>query len=130
MKKMKKILFPTDFSKPANNAFSYALKLADDLDASISLLHISTISFIKLMSVSTEKRIAALKENADLIQKEMDLLLEQDTRGRIDGQNILYGSFIAAEIADEAKEGHYDLIVMGMKGAHGIQEKWLGSVTY
>ena len=36
---MKKILFPTDFSAPANNAFVYALQLADKLNASITTLH-------------------------------------------------------------------------------------------
>ena len=35
---MKKILFPTDFSPTAVNAFEYALALAKDLDATIDLM--------------------------------------------------------------------------------------------
>lgn len=36
---MKKILFPTDFSEVADNAYVYALHMAKDLDASIYALH-------------------------------------------------------------------------------------------
>lgn len=36
---MKRILFPTDFSETAKNAFRYALKMADSLQAEILLLH-------------------------------------------------------------------------------------------
>lgn len=32
-----KILFPTDFSAPANNVFSYVLELAKDLETKISI---------------------------------------------------------------------------------------------
>ena len=37
---MKNILFPTDFSEAANNAFVYALKLAEQFDAKITTLHV------------------------------------------------------------------------------------------
>ena len=36
---MKKILFPTDFSEIADNAFLYALKMADYLGYEIIVLH-------------------------------------------------------------------------------------------
>lgn len=37
---MKKILFPTDFSDNSNNAFVYALKLAEKLQAEVITLHV------------------------------------------------------------------------------------------
>ncbi|MDZ4331458.1 MAG: universal stress protein, partial [Flavobacterium sp.] len=37
---MKKILFPTDFSEVSKNAFIYALKLADSIDAEIITMHV------------------------------------------------------------------------------------------
>ena len=36
---MKKILFPTDFSKTANHAFVYALEMAKFLEAELIVLH-------------------------------------------------------------------------------------------
>lgn len=38
-RKVKKILVPTDFSETSHNAFEYAIHLADDLGASIIVLH-------------------------------------------------------------------------------------------
>ena len=39
MKKIKHILFPTDFSDSARNAFRYTLLLADKIEAEIIVLH-------------------------------------------------------------------------------------------
>ena len=36
---MKKILYPTDFSETAENAFIFALQIADHLGASVITLH-------------------------------------------------------------------------------------------
>lgn len=126
---MKKILFPTDFSKHANNAFSYAVKLAEDLDASICILHVSTLSLIRLMTITSEERSDSFEENSDAAKEELASLLAQFPTSRIDELKIVNGSFIAAEIRDEAKDGKYDLVVMGMKGKHGAPERWMGSIT-
>ena len=37
---MKRILFPTDFSETANNAFEYALEMAKHLGAEFIVLHV------------------------------------------------------------------------------------------
>ncbi len=44
MKTITSILVPTDFSAVARNAFKYALRLADALDASVDLLHCIPLS--------------------------------------------------------------------------------------
>ncbi len=41
MTKARKILFPTDFSEPAANAFRYALLLADQTESTVEVLHIT-----------------------------------------------------------------------------------------
>ena len=41
---MKKILFPTDFSDVSKNAFIYALKLADSINAEIITMHVVSIA--------------------------------------------------------------------------------------
>lgn len=40
---MKKILFLTDFSEVAKNAFLYALSLADNFNSELHILHITPI---------------------------------------------------------------------------------------
>src|SRR3954467_14131132 len=50
---MKKILFPTDFSPTANNAFVYALKLAKNIGAEIITVHVYEIPNIDYIDVPT-----------------------------------------------------------------------------
>ena len=126
---MKKILFPTDFSKPANNAFRYAIKLARDLDARIDLVYILNISVAESVAIPPELRSDFLNEKSKEAQVKMEKFTESNPDDRINEQKIIYGSFVATEIADEAEEEQYDLIIMGMKGEHAKEDKWLGSVT-
>ena len=49
---MKKILFPTDFSDVSKNAFIYALKLADAVNAEIITLHVYQLDSPAYLDVS------------------------------------------------------------------------------
>ena len=49
---MKKILFPTDFSYVSNNAFIYALKLADSINAEIITMHVYHLPQANYINVS------------------------------------------------------------------------------
>ena len=49
---MKKILFPTDFSEVSKNAFIYALKLADSIDAEIITMHVYQLPQANYVNVS------------------------------------------------------------------------------
>ncbi len=122
---MRKILFPTDFSIPANNAFLYAVALAKDLGAKINILHVYSNFFIPSLGV---KRKAFLETKSNEIQSKINELIKTIPENLFDEQYVVFGTFVAAEIADEA-EDDYDLIVMGMKGEHQRLDKWMGSVT-
>ena len=68
MKKIKKILFPTDFSECANNAFVYALMMADKMEADIEVVHIvfpetEPLDFPVIVTKATEARIEAARES-------------------------------------------------------------------
>lgn len=126
---MKKILFPTGFSSPANNAFTYAKKLANNLDASIDLIFVLKISIADSAAIPNELRSDFLNKKLDEAQIKMEGFVKLNPSDRINEQKIIYGNFIAAEIADEAEETKCDLIIMGMKGEHGKTDQWLGSVT-
>jgi nucleotide-binding universal stress UspA family protein len=47
---MKKILFPTDFSQTANNAFVYALQFAASMGAEIITLHVYELPQVDLIT--------------------------------------------------------------------------------
>lgn len=126
---MKRILFPTDFSPTARNAFSYACALAAELGAKIDLLSIYHLPVADASSVPPEYIERMLEDKKHQLAIKMAEFLKICDPHSLGKTKIEYGIFVAQEIADIAREGRYDLIVMGTKGEHNAFEKILGSVT-
>lgn len=126
---MKHILFPTDFSTPANNAFAYAINLAEDLDAYITLFHVFSLPLVSTLLSTAEQTEFYIEEQIISAEKKMDQLLIDNPTHRIRRKVIRCTSFIESEIADYASDQKTDLIIMGMKGEHERLDKWMGSVT-
>lgn len=126
---MKKILFPTDFSIPANNAFTYAKKIAFDLDAKIDLLYVLNVSVAESAAIPNELRTDFLQRKLNESEDQMKKFAESNSNNCMNGQKIIFGNYIADEIVGEAEKIKCDMIIMGMKGEHDRAEKWLGSVT-
>ena len=119
---MKKILVPTDFSKNAMNAFLYAKELACKLDSHLTLLHTFQVTQRSDMLVSLDD---ILQKEAE---KEMAAILKAAPSKTPVKAKAVKGDAVHA-IADFAREGGYSLIVMGTKGATGLKEVFLGSIT-
>ncbi|TVR76296.1 MAG: universal stress protein [Chitinophagaceae bacterium] len=132
---MKNILFPTDFSDAALNAFQYTLEFAKKMNAKITLLHVYRIPIVdanmpgelinqmsKELKEQAEKNLknlidnALLKpENADKKELEFDLLVKQ--------------GFAVDEVVYAAQHLKADIITMGTTGASGFREIVIGSNT-
>lgn len=124
---MKKILFPTDFSKSAKNAFEFADNLAKQLNATIDLVHVFDIpsrchsAADALNPDYYTKLIAEHKKAAEVRLREF---------ANVNGKIIAtFDLFAPEEITYIAAEGKYDLIVMGTKGVKNAAERVLGSIT-
>lgn len=129
---MKTILFPTDFSACADNAFHYTLGLCDKLKADLVLFN----SF-HIPAYATNVLIYA---DADNIEEQKEDLAE---KGLIRMKNkalseikncsveciVNYGLAVD-NIISIADEKNADLIIMGTKGASGLQEVFAGSNTF
>lgn len=124
---MKKILVPTDFSKNALKAVTYASEIAQKSGASIFLLHViePDINMVKMGGDSY--RDEKVKENLgqlNLYQKSVTDIypgIKVEVR-------LAWGATIDS-ILDFAEEEEIDLIVMGTTGASGLKEFFMGSVT-
>ena len=122
---MKKILVPTDFSDNARLALDYAIDLADQFDAQLTLLHCyrvitSTGSFISMeryLKEDAERDMTALVEEVKGQKKDMEI--DYEIRR---GDAVL----LASDIADRS---NYDLIVMGTQGASGLKSILMGSTA-
>lgn len=135
---MKKILFPTDFSEPANNAFVYALQLAEKLNASITTLHIFSHPEIHIERGGIHpEALQHIYESIDMDEFEnykdsipaLRSIAEKEKLNHIELYHIMEDGSVIPKIIQKAKEGSYDLIVMGTKGAGWVKEVFLGTIT-
>lgn len=126
---MKKILVPFDFSKPAINAYRFALDIASRSKGMIQLIHVVEIPVLHdtiLMPVLNfeEQLLNDLKEKAAL---EFKKLTEKFNTGGVKvTSNVVFG-IPSRSILDHIREGNIDLVVMGSHGASGLREYFIGS---
>lgn len=133
MKKIEKILLPVDFGPTAENAFTYALLLADSLGASIDLVHCaylthpSTIAF-EGYPISYEAETLEINEKRlkDFVADGLTRVLPQLKNAPPVNSELELGD-LGVLIKTIAKDKGYDLIIMGTKGAHNFWRKLLGS---
>jgi nucleotide-binding universal stress UspA family protein len=125
---MIKILFvPTDFSDDADKALKYALELARKANAKVIVFNSYEIPY------STSGMIVSV---ADVLKEDAQRGIE-DTLKKIKEwgySDVAVEGYIKAGgaialISEQALEKNADLIVMGTKGASGIQEVLIGSNT-
>ena len=131
---MQKILFPTDFSEAANHAFSYALRVADAIKASIIVFHAYEIPAVgralphTLAEFYESIKLEEFKNYEDHIPvleqigKDLDL-------SHISVQYVLEGGHPKSAIIRQAKKERADLIVMGTTGSSGLREVFIGSIA-
>jgi nucleotide-binding universal stress UspA family protein len=126
---MKKILVPCDFSKPAINAFRYALDIATQSKGTVHLLNVVELPIMHdtvLMPVLNfeEQLLKDLKENAETrFKKITDKYNTENTKVIV---NTVFGS-VSRMIQDYIRKESIDLVVMGSHGATGARELFLGS---
>lgn len=132
---MKKILFPTDFSEVADNAFAYALELAKKVDGEILLLHTFEYPIVDNQY---------FPENYQVVFDSLELSKFEAFRGEIEKlrrvaaelnrQNIkmshrLMMGDLVYSVKTAIKEDGIDFVVMGTAGATGWKETFLGTNT-
>ena len=136
MDAINKILVPTDFSDTAQNAFRYALMLADKFEADIELLHViypeyEALDLPVMAAQATKEKAAAAGE---VIKEFVEIGLTQlHASGQLSGippinSDVEIGT-PASLIADVARRDEVDLIVMGTRGTHNALDRFWGSVT-
>jgi len=124
-----KILFPTDFSPAAQNAYRYAIGLANDLGATLEFMHIYASSLKpREVYLSTDKvRTIKVKRQAEMQQK-MEDFVSQYAFSDIGDKLVYPGVFTDQEIVERTRKG-VDLVIMGTKGERNPVNKLMGSVT-
>jgi nucleotide-binding universal stress UspA family protein len=123
---MKRILCPTDFSREAANAVSYAAKLAKNIDASVHILHVRLLS-----DLTPDEALLGAGIDEDLIRNKLDdQCLEVSRVFKISCYPVAprRGTSLSKEVARAASG--FDLVVMGTNGEDGLWQDISGSNTY
>ena len=132
-----KILFPTDFSNAAENAFVYALKLANQLNASITVLHVYELLQVHTwiegsmnMEEVNEKITLGEFEDFRTRSDEMKRIAQENNLDQVDvNYSLKESNHVVDAILQDASMNLIDLIVIGTKGASGLREIFFGSVA-
>lgn len=127
--KIKKILFPTDFSEPAEKAFEYAVFMAASYKAELALLHV-----VDQLHGQTYPEILALSPMgiAEKITKraheDLQTLVDRIKESVTATEAVREGK-AWVQICEAAKEEKADIIVIGSHGRTGLSHVLIGSVA-
>jgi nucleotide-binding universal stress UspA family protein len=132
MLKIKRILYPTDFSSTARQALDHALFLAEQFEAELHMLHA-----VVLHEGDPRDPQRQFPDPSDILQhlfeiadSELARIIEANQAKTFTLVEAKVKGFAAGEVILEYAEEHdIDLIVMGTHGRRGPARMFLGSVT-
>ena len=127
---IRRVLFPTDFSEPAEYAWTYALAFGQQFGAEVHLVHVVAppphLTETYAVTFDPERTVQGLTEEASALldqqveaAKSQGLLFYCEVRVGVDYR----------EIIDYANKHDVDLIVMATHGRTGLAHVLLGSVA-
>jgi len=132
---MKKILYPTDFSDTAENAFIYALQVADTLGASVITVHAfdrPDISNFNLPGVLRDVYDSIDLDEFENYEDEIPLLRDIASDNgyyHVPMVHVLEEGAPVSAILRTANTNKADLIVMGATGAGRMESFFFGTIS-
>jgi nucleotide-binding universal stress UspA family protein len=125
---IRKILVPIDGSETSFETTRYALSLARERKASVTLLHVSDIPPLPLHMAPLEKYYEEVREEA---QKWFNNIknLPESKDVEIKTKVITAALSIVGSIVKFAEDNDTDLIVIGTRGRSKFSKLLMGSVT-
>ncbi|WP_338839792.1 universal stress protein [Flavobacterium ginsenosidimutans] len=132
---MKKILFPTDFSEAATNAFVHALEFAKVVKAELILLHTFEIPVYdsqffpeNYAAIYSSIELAKFEMFKDEIPKLRAIAAERKLEDIIIKHRLMDGDLIY-NLKNAVEEDNVDFVIMGTNGASDWTKFFTGSNT-
>jgi nucleotide-binding universal stress UspA family protein len=132
MIRMNKVLFPTDFSRCADQALPYALDLAKHYKAELHILHAAVLhGYLDAEAEEHVDNLDEIHEQLDeLASNRMSSLAIDGNGGKVTIKKVSRrGTSAAPVILGYVDEADIDLVVMGTHGRRGLDHIVLGSVA-
>jgi nucleotide-binding universal stress UspA family protein len=128
---IKKILCPTDFSGPGEEALRVALDLAGDYAAELLVVHV--VEYLPPLLGGGKDPVAQFQACCRQLEGEacarLDQLIAQAAQAQIKVTTLIKIGHPAAQICEWAEKYEADLIVIASHGLTGWRKALLGSVT-
>jgi len=128
---MKKILFPTDFSRCAESALAWSTMLAKNFEAELTMFH-AVVLHGDDVGDEVYSRFPDLNSLIKTLEENADTRLETaiPDRGEVSVRQVVRRGISAAEeIINFAESEKFDLIAIGTHGRRGLGKLLLGSVA-
>lgn len=131
MKRMRHVLYATDFSAASRRAFITALTIARSLGAKLTIIHV----LAPFVATVPEQYIDAVtldqlgKQARQWSGRQLDRLSSAAKKARLKAATELRDGDPAEQIVRAARSTRADLIVVGTHGRRGLQKFFLGSVA-
>lgn len=124
---VQRILAPVDFSDCSLNALEYAVQIAKQLKATVTILHVlEPVSYgLDLTLIHTSEREHARAQ----LDAELDALVHAIALEGLTVDRIIRGGTPADSLLRFIKEHRCDLVVMGTHGRRGLSHLVNGSVA-
>ncbi len=136
---IKKVLVAVDGSKPADKALDFALDLSRKYSAEIVLLSVVQPAIVPMVyypttGVPSVPRVAMSAYSKKLEAQHKKVLSEASKKTKKVKPDLKVSTKLlegrpSDKIIETAREGNFDIIVMGSRGLGGIKEFFLGSVS-
>ena len=130
---MKKIVVPCDFSEPSQEAFKFAIDLAQQSNGSVTVIKVIDLPILAYgASIDmpiynfSPSLVEELKEDANRSFEKMNQKWGKSFK------NVKFSAISGPTftmIQDFIDEGKFDLVVIGTHGATGLAEFFVGSTT-
>jgi nucleotide-binding universal stress UspA family protein len=126
---MKKILVPCDFSRPAINAFRFALDIAVRSKGTVHLLNVVELPVLQdsVLTPVLNFDEALLVESRIKAEKAFSKMIAKYNTGGVNVKTRVVFGLVLASTSDFIEENKIDLVVMGSHGASGVREFFMGS---
>ncbi|NCB50530.1 MAG: universal stress protein [Clostridia bacterium] len=132
---MKKILVPYDGSESAKCAAKTAVLLAEKFDSQITFITVvnskpssTNLYDLKLQEYMNAYRLITKHEKEVAEGKLKELVKELGCHG-VKTETLVVEGIPDEQIIKKAKNGNYDMIVMGRRGLRPVKRLFLGSVS-
>lgn len=137
-----KILVPIDGSEHSQRALECAVQMAKRFNGKLTLLHVYSITVPPVVMhepstlmpagvpVATSSEVSKMVEGLHEAGAKMLSDAERQVRAAgVEVETVLKEGNAVQEIVKTAKEGEYNLVIMGARGTHRITELLMGNVT-